>query len=333
MRDKGITLSQFALEQQGPSGADYEFSAFMSRIGLVAKIIAREVGQAGLVDILGLTGTINVQGEAVKKLDQFANNTFVQAFKESGLVCLLVSEELEKPAQFLEKGPGGKYILLIDPLDGSSNIDVNGTLGSIFSVYLAKDPRHPDPSSDILRKGTEQIAAGYVIYGPSTIIVYTTGNGVHGFTLDPGIGEFFLSHPDIRIPARGKTYSVNQGNYHDWMPETQRYINYLLEKDSKDGRPYSLRYVGTLVADLHRTLLDGGIFLYPASKKSPEGKLRLLYEASPMAFVVEKAGGKATRGDGRILDIRPSMLHQRVPLIIGSPQDVELASEFLQGKR
>jgi fructose-1,6-bisphosphatase I len=333
MRNKGITLSQFVLEQQSFSGTGHDFSALMSRMSLVAKIIAREVGQAGLVDSLGLTGTVNVQGEAVKKLDQFSNDVFVQVFKESGLVCLLASEEMEKPAQFLEKGPGGKYVLLVDPLDGSSNIDVNGTLGSIFSVRLAKDSRHPDPSSDILQRGTEQIAAGYVIYGPSTIIVYTGGNGVHGFTLNPGIGEFLLSHPDIRIPTRGKTYSVNQGNYHDWMPETQQYINYLLEKDSKDGRPYSLRYVGTLVADLHRTLLEGGIFLYPASRKSPDGKLRLLYEAFPMAFVVEKAGGKATRGDGRILDIQPSLLHQRVPLIIGSPQDVELASEFLQGKR
>jgi fructose-1,6-bisphosphatase I len=333
MKDKGTTLSQFALKQQGPSGADYEFSAFLSRIGLVGKIISREIGRAGLADILGLTGTVNVQGEAVKKLDQFANDTFVRVFQESGLVCLLASEELEKPLEFVEKGSGGKYVLLIDPLDGSSNIDVNGTLGSIFSVYLARDPRHPDPSSDILRKGAEQIAAGYVIYGPSTVLVYTSGNGVHGFTLDPEIGEFLLSHQDIRIPPRGKTYSVNQGNYHDWTPETQRYIDYLLEKDPKDGRPYSLRYVGTLVADFHRTLLDGGIFLYPASKKSPEGKLRLLYEAFPMAMVVERAGGKATRGDGRILEIQPSKLHQRVPLMIGSPQDVELASEFLQGKR
>jgi fructose-1,6-bisphosphatase I len=333
MKDEGTTLSQFALKQQGPSGADYEFSAFLSRIGLVGKIISREIGRAGLADILGLTGTVNVQGEAVKKLDQFANDTFVRVFQESGLVCLLASEELEKPLEFVEKGSGGKYVLLIDPLDGSSNIDVNGTLGSIFSVYLARDPRHPDPSSDILRKGAEQIAAGYVIYGPSTVLVYTSGNGVHGFTLDPEIGEFLLSHQDIRIPPRGKTYSVNQGNYHDWTPETQRYIDYLLEKDPKDGRPYSLRYVGTLVADFHRTLLDGGIFLYPASKKSPEGKLRLLYEAFPMAMVVERAGGKATRGDGRILEIQPSKLHQRVPLMIGSPQDVELASEFLQGKR
>jgi fructose-1,6-bisphosphatase I len=332
MKNQGISLVRFVLEQQGPSESGHEFSALLSHICLVAKIMAREVGRAGLVDILGLTGTMNVQGEAVKKLDQFANDTFVQVFKESGLVCLLASEELEKPVQFPEKGSGGKYVLLIDPLDGSSNIDVNGTLGSIFSLYLSKDLHHPDPSLDILRKGTEQIAAGYVIYGPSTLLVYSSGKGVHGFTLDPGIGEFLLSHPDIRIPRQGKTYSVNQGNYHDWMPETQRYINYLLEKDSKDGRPYSLRYVGTLVADLHRTLLDGGIFLYPASKKSPEGKLRLLYEASPMAFVVEKAGGKATRGDGRILDIQPSTLHQRVPLIIGSPDDVETASEFLRGK-
>jgi fructose-1,6-bisphosphatase I len=336
MKDKGVTLAQFILEQQGPSRESYEFSMLMSQVSLAAKLIVREIGRAGLGDILGLTGTINVQGEAVQKLDQFANDTFVQVLQKSGLVCMVASEELEKPVQFEPttsaqdgRGTPGNYVLLFDPLDGSSNINVNGTLGSIFSVYQAKTPGRPDPVNDILRRGTDQVAAGYVIYGPSTILVYTSGRGVHGFTLDPQLGEFLLSHPDIRIPGRGKTYSVNQGNYHDWMPEAQRYIDYLLEKDPKEGRPYSLRYVGTLVADLHRTLLTGGIFLYPASKKNPEGKLRLLYEASPMAFVMEGAGGKAIRGDERILDIQPSSLHQRVPLITGSPEDVEIATQFI----
>jgi fructose-1,6-bisphosphatase I len=333
MTQKGTSLTQFVLEEQGTAHRDYGFSLLMSQVALVSKVMSHQIGRAGLADILGSTGTINVQGEVVQKLDQFANDSFVRILGSGGLVCMLASEEMEKPVQFLESGTEGRYVLLYDPLDGSSNIDVDGTLGTIFSIYLAKNPGRPDPTSDILRKGIEQFAAGYVIYGPSTILVYTRGSGVHGFTLDPEMGEFFLSHSDIRIPRRGKTYSVNQGNYHDWLPETQKYIDYLLEKDSKDGRPYSMRYVGTLVADLHRTLLTGGIFLYPASKKSPDGKLRLMYEVSPMAFIVEQAGGKAIRGEERILDVQPSSLHQRVPLIVGSPEDVDIASEFLKGKR
>ena len=333
MRSKGMILNHFIREEQkSRSGVDHEFIALMSQIGLVGKMIAKEVARAGLVDVLGLTGAINVQGEAVQKLDQFANETFIRVFENSGLVCMLASEEMEKPVQLLEKNSRVKYVLLFDPLDGSSNIDVNGTIGSIFSIHLARDPAHPDPSSDILRKGVDQIVAGYLMYGPSTLLVFCSGRGVHEFTLDPGIGEFLLSREEVRIPRRGKTYSVNQGNYQDWMPETQAYIDYLQEKDPKGGRPYSLRYVGTLVADLHRTLLEGGIFLYPASKKNPDGKLRLLYEVAPMAFLVEGAGGKATQGVERILEIQPSSLHQRVPLVIGSPEDVEVAAQFYQGK-
>jgi len=333
MRSKGMILNHFMREEQkSRSGVDHEFIALMSQIGLVGKMIAKEVARAGLVDVLGLTGAINVQGEAVQKLDQFANETFIRVFENSGLVCMLASEEMEKPFQLLEKNSRGKYVLLFDPLDGSSNIDVNGTIGSIFSIHLARDPAHPDPSSDILRKGVDQIVAGYLMYGPSTLLVFFSGRGVHEFTLDPRIGEFLLSREEIRIPRRGKTYSVNQGNYQDWMLETQAYIDYLQEKDPKGGRPYSLRYVGTLVADLHRILLEGGIFLYPASKKNPDGKLRLLYEVAPMAFLVEGAGGKATQGVERILEIQPSSLHQRVPLVIGSPEDVEVAAQFFQGK-
>lgn len=333
MRSKGMILNHFILEEQkSRSGVDHEFIALMSQIGLVGKMIAKEVARAGLVDVLGLTGAINVQGEAVQKLDQFANETFIRVFENSGLVCMLASEEMEKPVQLLEKNSRGKYVLLFDPLDGSSNIDVNGTIGSIFSIHLARDPAHPDPSSDILRKGVDQIVAGYLMYGPSTLLVFCSGRGVHEFTLDPRIGEFLLSREEIRIPRRGKTYSVNQGNYQDWMRETQAYIDYLQEKDPKGGRPYSLRYVGTLVADLHRILLEGGIFLYPASKKSPDGKLRLLYEVAPIAFLVEGAGGRATQGVERILEIQPSSLHQRVPLVIGSPEDVEVAAQFFQGK-
>lgn len=333
MKDNALTLTQFILEQSVNNQPDYDFSALMSHIALVAKVIAVQLRRAGLVDILGHTGTLNIQGEVVKKLDEFANTAFIQAFENSGLVCLLASEEMEKPLQLQGRAPGGRYVLLFDPLDGSSNIEVNGTLGTIFSIRLARDPMRPDPSADILRKGTDQFASGYVVYGPSTLLIFSVGRGVHGFTLDPDLGEFILSHPEIRIPKRGKTYSANHGNYRDWVPEAKQYVDYLLEKDPSEGRPYSLRYVGTLVADLHRTLLEGGVFLYPASKKSPEGKLRLLYEVAPMAFLVEAAGGKATRGIDRILDIVPSSLHQRVPLVIGSAEDVDKAMDFFSGSQ
>jgi fructose-1,6-bisphosphatase I len=333
MKDQGMRLMQFLQEQEGarPDTND-GFGELISQIGLAGKIIAREVARAGLVGKLGLTGAVNVQNEAVQKLDVFANETFLRILQNSQLVCMVASEEMEKPIPCGQKGAAGKYIVLFDPLDGSSNISVDGTLGSIFSIHLAQDPVHPDPSADILKKGSEQVAAGYLIYGPSTLMIYTSGKRVHGFTLDTSIGEFYLSHEHIQIPFRGNTYSVNHGNYHDWLPEIQAYINHLLKKEPSGGRPYSLRYVGTLVADLHRTLINGGIFLYPGSQNKPEGKLRLLYEVAPMALLIEAAGGKATEGRERILDIRPSELHQRTPVIIGSPQDVEEATEFLRKK-
>lgn len=332
MGQKGTTLGHYLEAQKGRGGPlDPELISVISLLSLVGKTIAREIRCAGLVDILGFTGDINVQGEAVKKLDRFANDTFVRVFDNSGPVCLLASEEMEKPLRVSKDGGSGKYVLLFDPLDGSSNIDVNGTVGSVFSIFGTHDPSHPDPDSDLLRKGREQVAAGYIIYGPSTLLVLTTGNGVHGFTLEEGYGEFLLSHENIQIPSRGKTYSINQGNYHAWKPGVQQYIGFLQEIDPATGRPYSLRYVGTLVADIHRTLLEGGIFLYPAGQKNSEGKLRLLYEASPMAFVVENSGGAAIRGKEHILDIQPTALHQRVPLIIGSHEDVQKAATFIDG--
>ena len=334
MQNKCITLTRHIyMEQQAHSPASGKLSSLMAQVGFAAKLVAREVGKAGLGGFIGKTGNINVQGEEVKKLDQFGNDAFIQAFGYSGLVCTLISEEMEKPLHLSENCEEGKYILVIDPVDGSSNIDVNGAIGSIFSFYQRVENEKHGTEEELLRKGIEQIAAGYVLYGPSTILVYTCGFGVHGFTLHPGLGEFLLSHENIRIPLKGRTYSVNEGNYNRWQPAVRQFIDFLREEDSKNGRPYSARYVGALVADLHRTLLDGGLYLYPGQIKKPEGKLRLLYEASPLAFIVEQAGGRASTGFQRILDIKPDKIHQRVPLILGSREDVALAEDFSQGRK
>jgi fructose-1,6-bisphosphatase I len=334
MEMKGITLTRhILLEQRAHPAATGELSTLLAQIGLATKMIARAVSRAGLVDILGVTGAVNVHGEEVKRLDEYANQTFLNVFGHSGLVCTLVSEEMEKPRHLPENCSQGKYTLFFDPLDGSSNIDVNGTIGTIFSIHHRMNGDAHGTEKEWLLPGTDQVAAGYVIYGPGTLLVYTAGNGVHGFTLDPSIGEFLLSHENIRIPARGKTYSINESNYPVWQTPTRSLIDYLKEKDPGTGRPYSSRYVGALVADFHRTLLQGGIFLYPGDTKNPEGKLRLLYEAAPLAFVAEQAGGRAGSGTERIMEIRPTRLHQRVPLLIGSPEDVALAEEFLSGRR
>lgn len=329
-----VTLNRFIIEKQAAHpAATGEFSVLLAQIGLVGKMIAQDLRRAGLINILGTTGETNVQGEVVKKLDEIANDTFVKVFKYSGIVCALASEELEKPMLVPENWPHGKYILLFDPLDGSSNTDVNMPLGAIFSVlrHGRKDGLPAD--SDLLRKGVEQVAAGYLLYGSSTMLVFTVGRGVHGFTLDPGIGEYLLSHEQIRIPPRGKVYAVNEGNYHKWPDGTKRYIDHLKIQDRASGRPYSSRYSGCLVADVHRILLGGGIYLYPGEVDKPDGKLRLLYETNPLAFVVEQAGGRASTGAMRILDVDPKSLHQRVPLIIGSREDVEEAEAFIQGRR
>jgi len=334
MDAKGITLTRhILLEQRAHPSATGELSMVLAQIGLVAKIIARAVSRAGLVDILGVTGDVNVHGEEVKRLDEYANQTFINVFGHSGLVCTLVSEEMEKPRHLSENCSQGKYTLFFDPLDGSSNIDVNGTIGTIFSIHhrLRGDPH--ETNQEWLRVGSDQVVAGYVIYGPSTVLVYTAGNGVHGFTLDPSIGEFLLSHENIRIPSRGKTYSINEGHYPVWQAHTRAFVDFLKEKDPAGGRPYSSRYVGSLVADFHRTLLHGGIFLYPGDTQNPKGKLRLLYEAAPLAFIAEQAGGRAGTGEERILDIRPVELHQKVPLLIGSPEEMALAEAFFKGRK
>jgi fructose-1,6-bisphosphatase I len=334
MRQFPLTLSSFITQRPAAHPrVTGELAALLSQIGLVGKHIAQDLRRAGLIDILGTTGEINVQGETVKKLDEIANETFLKVFRQNGLACALASEEMEKPVLLPENWPQAKYMLLFDPLDGSSNTDCNMPLGAIFSVVTSGPSDRMPTTDDLARKGTEQVASGYLLYGSSTMLVYTVGQGVHGFTLDPGIGEYVLSHEQIRIPARGKVYGVNEGNYHRWPGAMQKYIDSLKVKDTATGRPYSVRYSGCLVADVHRILLGGGIYLYPGEIEKPEGKLRLLYEANPLAMVVEQAGGKASTGAMRILDVEAKQLHQRVPLIIGSAEDVRDAEEFMQGRR
>lgn len=328
----GTTLPRFFIETQaGSSAARWEFPALLALIGLAGKMIADNLRRAGLNNVLGVTGAINVQGEAVKKLDDIANETLVAVFRSSGLVCAMASEEMETPLSLQENLPLGPYLLLFDPLDGSSNTDVNMPLGTIFSVLRYQGDGGPPSDSAFLRKGTEQVAAGYLLYGSSTMLVVTSGRGVHGFTLDPGVGEYLLSHENIRIPAKGRVYAVNEGNTHKWADGMRRYVASLKESDKATGRPYVSRYSGCLAADVHRILLGGGIYLYPGETDKPEGKLRLLYEANPLAMVVEQAGGKAGTGRARMLDVEPTALHQRVPLLIGSADDVSQAEAFIQG--
>lgn len=337
MSRKGITLNRHVMEQErNYPGATGEFTGLLTQMALAAKLISREVNKAGLVNILGFTGEHNVQGEKVQKLDVLANDTIVEAFEHSGHVCVMASEESADPILLPSHYPRGQYALLFDPLDGSSNIDANISIGTIFSVHKKISTGANGTMDDLLQPGHRQVAAGYVVYGSSTMLVYTTGNGVHGYTLDPSVGEFLLSHENIQMPARGSIYSANEGNYQYWHPEVQRYIDYLHEKDPASKRPYSARYVGSLVADFHRTLLYGGIFLYPADTKDPKqpaGKLRLLYEAAPLALIAREAGGRASTGTEDILDLQPSKLHQRVPLFIGSRADVDTAEAFVQGKQ
>jgi fructose-1,6-bisphosphatase I len=330
-----ITIERHILEMQAKfPEATGELSQLLTDIALAAKLIGREVRRAGLVDILGLTGNTNVQNEEVKKLDVFANDHFVKVIGNHGRIGLMVSEENEEIID-LTKGPyNGKYVLLFDPLDGSSNIDANVSVGSIFSIYKRRKMDGPtNVMADVLQRGVEQVGAGYVIYGSSVMLVYTTGHGVHGFTLDPTIGEFLLSHPNIVTPKRGKIYSINEGYYRYFFDGVKKYIKYLQQEDKATNRPYSGRYIGSLVADFHRNLLYGGIFIYPRSKKNPDGKLRLLYEANPVAFICEQAGGRATDGYRRIMEIEPEALHQRVPFFVGSEEDVKIAEEFDQGLR
>jgi fructose-1,6-bisphosphatase I len=305
----------------------------LTHIGLAAKVVNREVNQAGLVDILGAAGFENVQGETVQKLDEYANEKFSNALKGSAECCGMATEERSDIIKFeTDMAKDGKYIVCIDPLDGSSNIDVNVSIGTIFSIYRRISPRgHEAQLEDFLQEGTKQVAGGYIIYGSSTVMVYTTGRGVNAFTLDPSIGEFCLSYPTIQIPMNGTIYSTNEGNYNQFPKGVQNYINWCKEIDPATKRPYSARYIGSLVADFHRNLLKGGIYLYPPTSKHKQGKLRLVYECNPIAFVIEQAGGMALTNEGqRIMDIRPTDLHQRVSLYTGSRNMVQKVMEFIR---
>lgn len=329
-----MTLERFINEQeQFYPGATGEFSGLLHDLALAAKLVWREVSKAGLVDILGATGHTNVSGDAVKKLDVFADETIYKAMDHGGHVCVMASEENEDILHIPEQYKSGKYVLLYDPLDGSSNIDANITIGSIFAIFRRVSKEGNGTLQDCLQPGYKQVAAGYIIYGTSTIFVYSTGHGVHGFTLDPSVGEFLLSHENIRIPKKGKIYSMNEGNFHNWDNGMQNYITYLKQEDKATGRPYSMRYIGTMVGDAHRTLLYGGIFAYPGDKKNPDGKLRLMYECNPMAYIIEQAGGRSSDGSKSVLQVQPTSLHQHTPVILGSEEDVKLCEEFLMGKR
>ncbi|MHB8261176.1 MAG: class 1 fructose-bisphosphatase [Bacteroidia bacterium] len=325
------TLGQFIIEKQTDFPyAKGELSRLLRDIGIATKIVNREVNKAGLVEILGETGEVNIQGEQVKKLDAFANGQFIAALKAGGEVCAIASEENEEIIQInSEVSKNAKYVVAMDPLDGSSNIDVNVSVGTIFSIYRRISLSGPGTIEDFMQRGTEQIAAGYVIYGSSCMLVYTTGKGVNGFTLDPSIGEFCLSNPNIKTPEAGNIYSLNEGNYLHFPDGVKKYIKYCQEEDLETNRPYSSRYIGSGVADIHRNLLKGGIYIYPTTTKSPKGKLRLLYECNPLAFIIEQAGGKATDGRGRIMEKNMKELHQRTPLFIGSSKMVEKAMEFI----
>ncbi len=333
-RDVGMTLERCIVEEQAKFPEAQGFlTGLLTQIALAGKIIYSKVNKAGLADILGLTGKMNIQGEEVQKLDEFANITIRNCLDHGGYLCAMASEEMNEAFMIPDRFPAGDYALVYDPLDGSSNIDVNVSIGTIFSIFRKRSASKRGEPSDCVQKGDEQVASGYIIYGSSVMLVYTTGDGVCGFTLDPQIGEFFLSHPQIRIPPKGKIYSINEGNSSHWTEETERYVAYVKSEDQETDRPYSGRYIGSLVADFHRNLLKGGIFLYPGDKRSPGGKLRLLYECSPLAYIVEQAGGEASTGHERIMAVEPKALHQRSPLLIGSKEDVELAEEFYQGKR
>jgi len=335
MNAKVVTISRHIMEmERNFPGATGDFSGLMSDITLAAKMIQREVTKAGLVNILGKAGDVNVHGEDQQKLDVFADVTMYKAMDHGGHLCVMASEENEEVLHIPEHYPCGKYVLNYDPLDGSSNIDANVSIGTIFSVLRRITPGDGrGDATDCMQPGFKQVAAGYVMYGSSTMFVYTTGSGVHGFTLDPSVGEFLLSHEHIRIPKRGQIYSANEGNYHHWDEPTRRYIDWVKTHDQADSRPYSSRYIGSMVCDIHRTLMYGGIYLYPGDDKYPDGKLRLLYEANPLAFIVEQSGGAASDGKQRILDKVPSGLHQRTPLVIGSTEDVRLYGEFVAGKK
>jgi fructose-1,6-bisphosphatase I len=326
------TLGQFIIEKQTDFPyAKGELSRLLCDLGIAAKNVNREVNKAGLANIIGDAGSVNIQGEGQKKLDIYANEQFLAALQCGGECCILVSEENDDYIYIdSELSKNAKYIVAIDPLDGSSNIDVNVSVGTIFSIFRRKSVNGRATITDVLQKGVDQVAAGYIIYGSSTMLVYTTGKGVNGFTLDPSIGEFCLSHPDMKIPVDGNIYSINEGYYRHFPEGIKKYIKYCQEEDVKTQRPYTLRYTGSMVADLHRSLIKGGIFIYPISAQAPKGKLRLVYECNPMAFIVEQAGGEASNGYSRIMELAVEEMHQRSAIIIGSTNMVLKAEELLQ---
>ncbi|GMT42680.1 MAG: fructose-1,6-bisphosphatase class 1 [bacterium] len=332
----GTTVTKQIMEEQRRHPyATGDFSSMLYELVVALKVISSEVNKAGLMGVLGRAGARNIQDEEQMKLDIFSNIVIVQKMDHTGYLCGMASEEMEDILEIPDKHPqGGKYVLIFDPLDGSSNIDANVSIGTIFGIYRKVSNAPKCAIEDFLQPGHKLVAAGYAIYGSSTMLVYSTGRLVCGFTLDPSVGEFILSHPEIVTPKQGKIYSVNEGNMSYWDKKTTAMVNYFKENDKSTGRPYSSRYIGSLVADFHRNLLYGGLFMYPAYSKDPskpaEGKLRLLYEAAPLAFIAEAAGGAATDGRQRILDIVPDKLHQRVPLYLGSKDDVETATRLLQ---
>ena len=331
MVKKNQTLGEFIIENQAEFAySSGELSRLINSIRLAAKVVNHEVNKAGLVDITGAAGETNVQGEDQQKLDVYANEKFIQTLTNREIVCGIASEEME---DFITiAGQNGdhknKYVVLMDPLDGSSNIDVNVSVGTIFSIYRRVSPiGTPVQMEDFLQPGNKQVAAGYIVYGTSTMLVYTTGHGVNGFTLNPALGSWYLSHPDMQFPEKGSIYSVNEGNYVHFPRGVKDYIKYCQEE--KEDRPYTSRYIGSLVSDFHRNMIKGGIYFYPTTSNAPNGKLRLLYECNPMAFIAEQAGGKASDGFRRILDIEPTELHQRVPFFCGSRNMVDKAEEFM----
>jgi fructose-1,6-bisphosphatase I len=331
---KIVTLTRHIIEEERRHPeATGKFTDLMNDLAFTAKLISYHTNKAGLLDILGETGEKNVQGENVKVLDNFAHDTMVRALDHGGHTCVMCSEEEENPIPIPDKYPVGKYAILFDPLDGSSNIDANVSVGTIFSIYRRISP---DGSAgtlqDLLQPGHKQICAGYVVYGSSTMLVYTAGNGVHGFTLDPSYGEFVLSHPNIKIPEKARIYSVNESNFDYWDQHIKNYIHYVKQIDQASGRPLNSRYIGSMVSDFHRNLLYGGIYLYPASSIAKQGKIRLGYEANPMAFIIEQAGGIASNGSQRILDIVPKELHQRTPLFMGPKYDIQMLEDFINGR-
>lgn len=334
---KNVTVGEFIVDTQNNfPGSSGELSKILSAIKLASKIVSHEINKAGLAaDIIGSVGSENVQGEEQQKLDLYANDKFINALSARGVICGVASEENESYIAFNnEVNSTAKYVVLIDPLDGSSNIDVNVSVGTIFSVFKRKSKEtEPVNISDFLQRGNEQVAAGYIIYGSSTMLVYTTGNGVNGFTFDPGIGVFFLSHPNMKIPNNGRIYSVNEGNLNEFKEGVKKYITYCQsERETENKKPYSSRYIGSLVADFHRNLIKGGIYMYPSTKSSPNGKLRLLYECAPLAFLIEQSGGRAISESGRIMDILPKELHERTPVFIGSKNMVDTVEQLLNSE-